>query len=466
MLGIKSKAFAIKLAIILVFASLVGVLVACTNNNRDNEIQAWFYLVEDSNAHKELKNIAEEYNKKTEGPKVVLKNFISTSALDTAVKSDVPVGKAPDLFFHFANEANDYIKGGYVLRLDGEEDHQFKISELVKDTGGSNADGTPVNPGLKEALSQGGTYNGQLWSLPLHGSGPMMYFNKEIFDSQKLALPKSWGELEEAGKVIKEKLNIPVFSPSTPIDFYQELIIQSGSGYIKEDADGKFVADFDKEKLKNIFSYIRRNMTAGIFKFAEEFTGLLSRNLIDGNVASYHGSNSHESDMVGKDKETTADKIGFKLAVDAAAQGGVLSDEKGGVATDGTKWSPSFNRQIIAFKSNDVRQKATLAFMKHFTNAQNSAAWSAANTVLSPYTAARDQDVFKEALDKSHAMQAALNALAYSDSAKLTAKGGKTNVRNIITGAFKLAVSQDSQNPDFDKIIDDLIKDLNAELAK
>ncbi|MCL1944268.1 MAG: extracellular solute-binding protein [Firmicutes bacterium] len=501
-MNIKTRAVAIKMMAIIVFVSLVGLLVACNKNNQRNEV--WVYVItkSDTPLHKQSIEMAEAFNKMQEeagdkGPKVVIKNFAAVGDAEKAVSLETPMGIGPDLYYHFANEAMGYIKSGKVLRLDNEGDSsktdKFDLKELIDRTGGtkdgagdySNLDNL-TSSSLAEAMSQPGR-EGELWSLPLHESGPVQYFNKVIFDEVGLPLPTSWAELERAGKIIKKELDIPTFHASTRVELIQQLVIQSGSDYIINSGD-KFKTNFDKAVLKNVLEFYQRGVAEGWIVDSMEGGVYASDLLMQGKIASYSGSNSHDTTMP-PSKEDEHGQVVFEKVVAQNLQGGIvagghggsldefITDENDEFITDenGDKienpdynpeaheWAPEYNRQMIIFKSNSERERVSLKFAKYFINAQNSAIWAAANTVNSPYVDARKEQVYIDAFEKSYAMQVAQAARTYSTNIPLTILGGLKEVRDAISNAFKTILSDDE--PSIDEVINNMIEDADRALG-
>jgi len=479
----KMRSWVLKITVLMLFVSLVGVLVACSKNaNRDKEIQIFTQLSADGSQVKELQKIVDEFNaQKTTDKKAVLVNNTDPTTFDTNMQNDIPNGRGGDMYFTFANSALDYVDT-HILRLDTE--NGLDLDEIVSRTGGLKSGDTfsvdnVVSDALRESLSQPG-HSGELYSVPLHESGPMMYFNKKIFDELELKIPTSWAELETVGKIIKEKKDIPMFAPSAPIDFYQTLLVQSGVNYITVDSAGKATVAFDNEtdraKIIGIFKYVKRNMDAGIFQFQAAAPAPNSSTLLmEGKIASYQGSNSHESTMTNSDAAKEAVESGkFELLVGKNLQGGINLDGTGGeVGEDGqpvsvghTLWTPAFNRQIFVTKSNEARQAGAIEFIKFFTTKEINARWAAANTVVSPFKDARDQQVFKDALAKSQAMNVAIESKPMTDSNKITIFGGKSQIRNATANQFKKVVDKESEIEEsgWDGVITALITELKNEL--
>jgi len=93
------------------------------------------------------------------------------------------------------------------------------------------------NPGL-----MGNSYvDGKLYGLPFMRSTPIMYMNVTMLEEAGLdpAGPKTWAELEEYAKVLKEKGKFAMTMPAD-IWFYEALVAQSGGRMLSE--DGKSAA--------------------------------------------------------------------------------------------------------------------------------------------------------------------------------------------------------------------------------
>lgn len=107
------------------------------------------------------------------------------------------------------------------------------------------------------------TVNGKLNALPIGITGKVFYINKTTYDKAGLEVPKSFDELLNSGKVIKEKLGKDYYAFDT--DAYGALLIML---YKAEQETGKpFIVDnkvaYSQEELKNAVAFYENLVTAG-----------------------------------------------------------------------------------------------------------------------------------------------------------------------------------------------------------
>ena len=94
--------------------------------------------------------------------------------------------------------------------------------------------------GFDAALSEGvlngevkGFVDGLIHYVPAYTTGPILFYNKTLFEELDLKVPTTWEEMEAAARVIKEKKDIPAMGTDSLTDFLQMLIMETeGAGYI------------------------------------------------------------------------------------------------------------------------------------------------------------------------------------------------------------------------------------------
>ncbi len=94
------------------------------------------------------------------------------------------------------------------------------------------------------------TFGGKLLTLPRMGASAVLMINKEIFDKYNLEAPKTWDDLMEVSKVLRENgvtpLNVGSKLGNPSHFFYNELVCQYQSGV----EDVKNLMDTDKTTFK------------------------------------------------------------------------------------------------------------------------------------------------------------------------------------------------------------------------
>ncbi|MBO7745131.1 ABC transporter substrate-binding protein [Paenibacillus sp. MWE-103] len=206
------------------------------------------------------------------------------------------------------------------------------------------------NPGL-----MGNAYvDGKLYGLPFMRSTPILYKNVTMLKDAGLdpAGPKSWTELEEYARVLKQKGKSAMTMP-VDIWFYEALVAQSGGSMLSE--DGKQATFNAKEGVEPV-TFWKKLADEGLIKIP-----------------------------VGDEAGATADKdwanqmSAFKFASTAGVSG-ALEIAKGNGFTMDTSFMPanaSYGvptggcQLVITSKSSEEEKEAAWEFLKWMTSKEN-----------------------------------------------------------------------------------------------
>ena len=328
-----------------------------------------------------------------------------------SVKNSVIAGVGPDIIFNYASEAASYVKGGYLADLS-----QYIYDEEIGIEGfeGSLVDG--VMNGEVKAFEDGGIHY-----LPAYTTGPILFYNKTLFDELKIAVPTTWEEMEAAAKTIKEQKGIAALGCDSLTDLVQMFIMETpGAGYI--DVANKAVL-FDTPEVRAKIQWLVDMVKNGYF-LVKSTGNYFSEDFNAGIVASYIGSSA------GYPYITPADgKFEFAMAPVPAAT-----------------WYSSWNRGPIVFYYNDdARAQAAYEFVKYFISADVNAGWVEAVTALAPYSWTKETDAYKAYVAQDTLAAQALNAVAENldVAGSLPAVEGANVVRNALKAAIEKAALGD-----------------------
>ncbi|NLD02515.1 MAG: extracellular solute-binding protein [Clostridiales bacterium] len=328
-----------------------------------------------------------------------------------SVKNSVIAGVGPDIIFNYASEAASYVKGGYLADLS-----QYIYDEEIgiKDFEGSLVDG--VMNGEVKAFEDGGIHY-----LPAYTTGPILFYNKTLFDELKIAVPTTWEEMEAAAKTIKEQKGIAALGCDSLTDLVQMFIMETpGAGYI--DVANKAVL-FDTPEVRAKIQWLVDMVKNGYF-LVKSTGNYFSEDFNAGIVASYIGSSA------GYPYITPADgKFEFAMAPVPAAT-----------------WYPSWNRgPIVFYYKDDARAQAAYEFVKYFISADVNAGWVEAVTALAPYAWTKETDAYKAYVAQDTLAAQALNAVAENldVAGSLPAVEGANVVRNALKAAIEKAALGD-----------------------
>ena len=328
-----------------------------------------------------------------------------------SVKNSVIAGVGPDIIFNYASEAASYVKGGYLADLS-----QYIYDEEIGIEGfeGSLVDG--VMNGEVKAFEDGGIHY-----LPAYTTGPILFYNKTLFDELKIAVPTTWEEMEAAAKTIKEQKGIAALGCDSLTDLVQMFIMETpGAGYI--DVANKAIL-FDTPEVRAKIQWLVDMVKNGYF-LVKSTGNYFSEDFNAGIVASYIGSSA------GYPYITPADgKFEFAMAPVPAAT-----------------WYPSWNRgPIVFYYKDDARAQAAYEFVKYFISADVNAGWVEAVTALAPYSWTKETDAYKAYVAQDTLAAQALNAVAENldVAGSLPAVEGANVVRNALKAAIEKAALGD-----------------------
>ncbi len=321
-----------------------------------------------------------------------------------AVNSAVIAGVGPDIIFNYASEAASYVKGGYLADLG-----QFIYDEEIGIEGfeGSLVDG--VMNGEVKAFEDGGIHY-----LPAYTTGPILFYNKTLFDELQIAPPTTWEEMEAAAKTIFEQKGIAALGCDSLTDLVQMFIMETeGAGYI--DVENKVVL-FDTPEVRAKIEWLVDMVKKGYF-LVKSTGNYFSEDFNAGIVASYIGSSA------GYPYITPADgSFEFAMAPVPAAT-----------------WYPSWNRgPIVFYYKDDARAEAAYQFVKYFISADVNAGWVEAVTALAPYSWTKETDAYKAYAAQDTLAAQALNAVAtnLNVAGSLPAVEGANTVRDALKDAI------------------------------
>jgi ABC-type glycerol-3-phosphate transport system substrate-binding protein len=387
----------ISLALTLVLALLSGCAVAQTATPA--EVIVWHTFTNDQNDT--LNSIAEAFNASQSEAKVTVQSQPYQNFLEN-VQSAVANGVGPNIIFNYASTAAEYVEEG-----------------LVADIGKYISDSAIGIPGFADTLPGAiveeayGFADGKMHAWPLVTTGPILFYNKTLYDELGLKAPESWQELADNSKAIFDAKGIPGFAADSLTDIGQMLMMQNGSGYI--DTESKTILWNNPGAVERLGWYADL-LKSGVF--ALNPTGdYWSNDFNSGLVASYAGSCAGVPYI-------TPD--GFEYAVAPLPQDGSV------------KWYPAWNRGIIIFSDSEADEKASYEFAKFYASAENNAKWAQSMIALSPYTYTAETDEYKAFVEANPALGAVQANLRFAGF--LPSVTGAYTVREELDKAITLAV--------------------------
>lgn len=131
----------------------------------------------------------------------------------------------------------------------------------------------------EEALSYG-TINGHLDALPIAQNGQVFVYNKSLYDTYNLELPKTWDDFEKAASVMKKDGICPLDLGSVTMWFISTAYVEQQTGKAIITDDGKF--NFSEDDIAAMITFYINWVDKGVIR---EITERSDSDLSDGTSA-------------------------------------------------------------------------------------------------------------------------------------------------------------------------------------
>lgn len=343
--------------IVALMAAAVMLFALCASASAATQVTIWHTFTDAQQAA--LEKFAAGFNASQDEYEVIVESQTYSGFLDS-VYNAVANGVGPNIIINYASTAADYVKDGLVVDL----------SQYVFDEEIGMAD---IYATLPDAIKDEtvGFEDGGMYALPAVTTGPILFYNKTLYDELGLTPPTTWEELAEQAKVIYEAKGIPGFACDSLTDMMQALMMQSGSGYI--DTENECVL-FNTESAIAWLDWFGQNVQAGYFQLNPQ-QDYFSTDFNAGLVASYLGSCAGDPYIIPDGFEY--DVAPMVNSIDVA-------------------WFPSWNRGPIVFNKDEASNKGAYMFVKYFLTPEVNAEWAQAMNALSPYGSTQESEAYAE----------------------------------------------------------------------
>ena len=382
----------------LALVALMLVSLSAFADQAKTKVTVWHTFTEGQEAY--LKKAVEDFNASQESVEVELLSQ-PYSGFTSTVYSAVVEGIGPDIIFNYASEAANYVKAGLVADLS-----QYIYDEEIG------------IPGFDEALTKGvmegevtAFEDGLIHYLPAYTTGPILFYNKTLYDELQLTPPATWEEMEEVSRKIYEQKGIAGLGVDSLTDLMQMLIMETpGAGYI--DVDNKQVL-FDTPEVRAKVQWLVDMVQKGYF-LLQPSGDYFSVDFNSGIIASYVGSSAGYPYI---------EPDGFEFAM---------------TKMPAETWYPSWNRgPIVFYYGDDARAQAAYEFVKYFISPEVNAGWVESVTALTPYTWTKEVPAYQAYVAQESLAASALKAVQgnLDLAGSLPAVTGSATVRNAIRDA-------------------------------
>ncbi len=355
-----------------------------------------------------IDTIAYDFNAQSDEYFVTVEAFPSRD-FESKVRTAVVNGEGPDIIFHYSSEAANYV--------DGENPENNLIVDLGKyindpEIGIPDWE-TSMDPILLDETK--GFTDGLTHYVTLVRTGPILFYNKTIFDELGLKVPTTWTELAETAKTISEKKpGVYGYAADSLTDMMLSIIMQGGSEYIDTAAKE---AKIDNEITLNALKWYGKGVQEGYF-MAAPTVDYYSNDMNNQLVAMYIGSCAGVPYLFPAENN-------WELGLAAIPQEGV------------ERWYPAWNRGAFVFKSNENQEKGAYLFIKFFIEPENDLRFIESVIALSPYYGVQQQPAYDELVAANPALQALTDCLP--DAGFLPLVAGASVVRDQLQALAQMA---------------------------
>ncbi|MCR5062301.1 MAG: extracellular solute-binding protein [Treponema sp.] len=377
-----------------------------------------------------LVNAAQKFNDSQNKYEVKVLAQDSAGFADT-VYNAVANKVGPSIIFNYGSTAIDYAKEGLAI----------DITKYINEDSKKGDDSMKkIIASLPDAMQTDvkGFADGGIYYLPGCTTGPVLFYNKEIFDELKLNPPQDWDELAEVSRIIYEKKGIPGFHSDGLVDNIQMMIMQNGLGYI--DVENKKVL-FGSDKLVEIYQWYADCCDKGWFEF-NTVGRYASEDLANGTIASFSGSCVNDQYIT-----MLTGELGMAPWISSS---------------NGRSFYTAWNRGPIFLARDEKVDRGAYEFAKFFLSAQMNAGWAKANSALSPYGTTQATAEYQEYINNLPETSALPCVQANLDvSGSFPNVRGAAQVRNILVEYLNNVVDKKLTA---EEAVAGLVKDCNAAL--
>ncbi len=360
-----------------------------------------------------VKQLVEQFNKENPDIEVVEKyNPDMYKGLTQNLQAAMASGKNPDV-----------VQMGYsYLNYAGENLKYASIPDII--TKLSPEDNTYLQDNfLPNVLSLATTDDGKQIGLPYSVSVPVLYYNPDIFTQAGLdpnQPPRTWQEVTQYAKIIKEKTGIMGFFMQEFADNWaQQALIESNGGQILAKKDGRTVAGFDTPEASAAYQVLADMVKSG--------DGLHATN--------EEGFQAFLSGKLGMACTTIGKRDNFEKSAKFTVMATQFPSFEGK-----TRKLPAGGNLLMIFSQDPDKQKAAWRFVKYLESPEALALWSKGTGYLPPRKGVtEDPKGLKDFAEQNKNMQVAMSQMpevvkwaSFPGTNGLQAEQALIDVRDII----------------------------------
>ncbi len=261
---------------------------------------------------------------------------------DSNLMNAARTGKGPNIAPRYCSSAAQYKDEGLLVNLSNYiNDPNVGIPNFKENLVGKEY----------EEIAQWG--EDQIYVFPIIITSEVLYVNKTILDELGLEIPKTWTQLAEASKKIKDEKGITGWGSDSQTDTMIDMLAQQNGGYI--DA-ATATCNVNEAKFKNVLTWYVDGLKNGYFR-TPGADNYLSGPFTRGEVAMYIGSSAGAGFVL--------PYVNFECVVTNIPQEG-----------DAT-FAPAWGGGLVAFDKHDDQQNlASYLFLKYLLSDEVIAKWA------------------------------------------------------------------------------------------
>ncbi|SUP43887.1 ABC transporter substrate-binding protein [Veillonella criceti] len=350
-------------------------------NDKVVEIEYW-HVASDSFGGQTVRELVADFNKTHPNIKVTEKfNPDMYKGLTQNLQAALASGQTPDVvqmgwnFLNYAHENFENDDINTVFAKAGDPD-------FIKNT---------FEPNIAR-LAQ--TADGNQVGVPYSLSVPVLYYNPDIFKAAGLdpnTPPKTWAEVQQYAKQIKENTGSPAFFMQEYADTWtNQALVESNGGTMLIQKNGQWQSGFDTPEAAQGYQVIADMIKAG--------TGLHATN-----EEGFQSFTSGKLAMV-------ATTIGKRANFEKSSQFKVMTTTFPAFDNKPVK-VPAGGNFLMILSKDEAKQKAAVEFIKYLESAENLTKWDTGTGYLPPRKNMDTEGPYKKLIDENDNIKKAMAML-------------------------------------------------------
>lgn len=416
--------------LVALMVAAVMLIALCATASAATTVTIWHTYTDDQQAA--LQAFADEFNAMQDEYFVDVQSQAYSGFTDSVYQA-VANGVGPNIIIHYASTAAEYVKDGLVL----------DYTPYVFDEEIGMAD---VYNSLPDSIKTEATgfEDGGMHILPATITGPIVFYNKTIYEELGLEVPTTWEQLGENAKAIYEAKGIAGFGVDSKTDMLQPIFMETGAEYIDVEAKECLLkTDANVAWL----DWYGQNVQAGYFAHNPQTGDYFSGDFNAGLVATYIGSCAGEPYIVVPTDDNGNPIFEYGMAPMPS--------------TIDVSWYPAWDRGPIVFNKSEEENRGAYLFVKYFLSPEVNTRWEIAMNALSPYGTTQENEAYQAFVAELPGSLAAVQANIGCVGLLPTVTGS-----NDVRAAVEAAAINVAGGMPAEEAFDILINDANAGLQQ